>query len=73
MLFPRIKHKKQARVPMLVLGAENDAIFTVDEVEATAKRYNAKCKIIPGIAHDIMLESKWKEAADTIIQWLEKL
>jgi len=56
-----------------VLGAENDELFTVDEVETTAKRYNAECKIIPGIAHDIMLESKWKEAADTIIQWLEKL
>ena len=58
---------------MLVLGGENDAIFSVDEIEATAKWYNAKCEVIPGIAHDIMLESKWKEAADTIIQWLEKL
>jgi len=73
MLFPCIKHKKQARVPMLVLGGENDAIFTVGEVEATAKRYNAECKIIPGITHDMMLESKWVEAADTIFQWLEKL
>jgi alpha-beta hydrolase superfamily lysophospholipase len=73
MLFPRIKHKKQASVPMLVLGAENDAIFTVDEVEATAKMHNAEFKVIPGIAHDIMLESKWKEVADIIIQWLEKL
>jgi len=71
MLFPRIKHKKQARVPMLVLGAENDAIFAVDEIEAIAQRYNAECKVIPGMAHDIMLESKWKEAADTIIQWLD--
>ena len=30
-------------------------------------------KLYLNLRHDIMLESKWKEAADTIIQWLEKL
>ena len=72
MLFPRIKHKKQAKIPMLVLGAENDVIFTVDEINATAKRYHAEVKIIPGMAHGMMLESRWQEVADTIIRWLEK-
>lgn len=72
MLFPRIKHYKQAKVPMLVLGAENDALITKSEIESTAQKYNTEEKIIPGIAHDMMLESKWRDAAKAIIEWLEK-
>ncbi len=72
MLFPRIKHYKQAKVPMLVLGAEKDEIFTKCEIESTAEKYNTKPNIIRGIAHDMMLESKWRDVAEAIIEWLEK-
>jgi pimeloyl-ACP methyl ester carboxylesterase len=73
MIFPRIKHKKQAKIPMLVLGAEKDEIFTEKEVEETAKAYNAESQIFPNMAHDMMLEAGWQDAADRIIQFLENL
>jgi pimeloyl-ACP methyl ester carboxylesterase len=73
MIFPRIKHKKQARVPMLVLGAEDDYIISKKEVETTAKKYAAQLKVFPGMAHDMMLEPGWQEVADAIIEWLDKL
>lgn len=56
---------------MLVLGAENDAVFSWAEVERTAKAYGVMAHRIDATAHDIMLEERWKEAADIILGWLE--
>lgn len=64
----RIKH-----TPVLVIGAENDAIFTVNEVERTARAYGTQAYIIPDTAHDIMLEPNWKQAADIMLKWLENV
>jgi alpha-beta hydrolase superfamily lysophospholipase len=58
---------------MLVLGAEKDTIFSVPEIEKTAKAYGAKCEIFPGMAHDMMLEKDWKKVADRIIKWIKKI
>ena len=58
--------------PMLVLGGDTDQIFTVPEVERTATRYGAELKILPDMAHDMMLEAGWRGAADEIIGWLRR-
>jgi pimeloyl-ACP methyl ester carboxylesterase len=58
--------------PLLVLGAENDAILSPSKVEKTARAYNADCKIFPDMAHDMMLERGWQKVADFMIDWLEK-
>lgn len=56
--------------PMLVLGAQDDALFSVSEVQATARRWHAECEILPGMAHALMLEPGWETVAGRIVQWL---
>lgn len=56
--------------PMLVIGAERDAMFTVNEVCATATAYNCKAHIIPNAAHDLMLDARWQQAATIMLDWL---
>ena len=57
--------------PMLVVGAENDAVVSKINVEKTAKRYHADMKMIPNVAHDVMLDVHWKDVADAVADWLE--
>jgi alpha-beta hydrolase superfamily lysophospholipase len=59
-------------VPMLVLGGANDAIFTVDEVQSTARAYKTEAVIFPNTAHNMMLEPNWKMVADTLLAFLQE-
>lgn len=67
------RRKRVARVPMLVLGAANDQIFTTREIRATARAYGATGRIFPAMAHDMMLEPGWQAVADHIIRWLRQV
>lgn len=55
-----------------VLGAKNDITIIPKEVEATACAYGVKADILPGIAHDMMLEANWQVVADRILVWLDE-
>ena len=57
--------------PLLVLGAENDRVFSVAEVHATAHAYRTQAHIFPDMAHDMMLEKNWQHVADKILAWLK--
>lgn len=72
MLFIRPKPDKIS-LPMLVMGAENDTIFTQAEVKATATAYGTEAVLVPDVAHDMMLDTKWQTVADRILAWLEAL
>lgn len=58
------------KTPILVLGAERDAVLYRREIEATAQAYNSEVSFF-NMAHDMMLESGWQQVADRIIDWLE--
>lgn len=60
------------KLPMLVLGGENDVVVPPPEIEKTARAYNADCKIFCNTAHDLMLENNWRTVADFMIDWLKK-
>jgi pimeloyl-ACP methyl ester carboxylesterase len=47
--------------PMLVLGAERDAIFTIDDVRRTAHAYGVEAEIFPAMGHDMMLDEGWQD------------
>lgn len=64
---------KKFKVPMLVLGAENDAILAPKKIEKTARACKADLKIFPGMAHDLMLEEDWKQVAEYMVDWLGKV
>lgn len=70
--LPRPARIKKA-VPVLVLAAGNDALFSVDESRTTARAYNAKLSVMDNMAHDVMLESNWQQAADVLLDWLQTL
>lgn len=56
--------------PVLVLGAENDAIFSVETTRRIAEIYGTKPFIFPDMAHDMMLEAGWEKVADAIVDWI---
>lgn len=56
--------------PVLVLGAENDAIFSVETTKRIAATYGTEAVIFPDMAHDMMLEAGWEKVADTIADWV---
>ncbi len=58
------------RSPILVIAAEKDVVFTVAEEERTARKYDAQNIIISGQAHNLMMETAWKEVADIIDHWI---
>ena len=70
MTFRHLPRPEEVSSPMLVLGAEQDGVFTVDEVQATARAYQTEAEIFPGIGHDMMLEPGWQAVAEHIASWL---
>jgi pimeloyl-ACP methyl ester carboxylesterase len=63
---------KRVKTPLLVIGAENDAVIFPKLVEDTARAYDTTATIFPGMAHDVMLEAGWERVAETILKWLDE-
>jgi pimeloyl-ACP methyl ester carboxylesterase len=60
----------KVKTPVLVVGAARDNMLRPTEIEATARAYHARCEIIPDVAHNSMLETRWRMVADRIRLWL---
>ena len=56
--------------PLLVLGAERDALIPASFAESTAAYYGVKAEIFPGIGHGMMLDSGWEKVAARILEWI---
>jgi len=69
MLIFRLPAPKKVKTPVMILGAEKDTIFSVKEIQSTAKAYGTEA-VIFDMAHDMMLEEDWKDVADYIIKTL---
>lgn len=67
-----LPHPAKVRAPLLVLGAARDNMLAPREIEATASAYHTRCEIIPGVAHDSMLELRWRAVAERILAWLDE-
>lgn len=59
------------RLPMLVLGAENDTLTPPALVQRTARAYGTEAEIFPDMAHAMMLEPGWQAVARCIVDWLD--
>ena len=68
-----VKTKRVNRVPMLVLGAEDDYIVSQRQIRRTAAVYGAEAEIFPNMGHDMILEPGWAAVAERIHAWLETL
>jgi alpha-beta hydrolase superfamily lysophospholipase len=69
MMLPGLDPRR-VKVPVLVVGAGADAIFTEAEVRATARAYGVEATMIPGAGHDLMLDPAWDQVADRLVAWL---
>ena len=70
MLFLNLHTPSPTKVPALFLRGEHD--FVVDEKnwQKTAEGFGADYENMNGIAHDMMLDTKWKMVAEKITDWL---
>ena len=64
---------KRATSPVFVLGAAGDRISTPDDTRATAAHHGVAATILPGMAHMLMLEPEWEDAARALAGWLAEL
>lgn len=72
MLAFNLPKPDKVKIPLFVLGGAQDAIIKPNEIEATARAYNAQFEIIAGMAHDMMLEPRWQIAAERIMTGLKE-
>jgi pimeloyl-ACP methyl ester carboxylesterase len=70
-LFHRGRRPRKS-VPVLVLAAQDDFVFSLRETVATARAYGAEWQLIPDLAHDVMLDTRWRAAADAVRLWLDR-
>ena len=59
-----------AATPILVLGAEADALFSPEATRKVAAAYQTAAVIFPGMGHNMMLDTGWEQVADAIAAWV---
>jgi len=56
--------------PMFVLGGLDDRIIRPDAVRGTATYYGVAPTLVPRLAHALMLDPRWEDAARPLRDWL---
>ncbi len=65
-------HPDRIADPLLVLGAENDALVDIGDFNYTVRSYRAENQLFPSTGHDMMLDAEWKHIADRMLEWLRE-
>lgn len=58
--------------PVLVLGSPDDRVVPRRSLERVARHYGSAPLLFPGMGHDLMLDARWREPIDAIVDWLDK-
>ncbi len=58
--------------PVLVVGSPDDKVVPRQSLEQIARHYGGAPLLFPGMGHDLMLDARWQEPIDAILDWLEK-
>ncbi|MFY7962810.1 MAG: alpha/beta hydrolase [Elsteraceae bacterium] len=67
---PRFVHSARLGGPRtFVLGAGRDRLIPRDAIWRTAFYHGGDYKILPDIAHALMLDVRWRSAADALVEW----
>ncbi|MQA27049.1 MAG: alpha/beta fold hydrolase [Micromonosporaceae bacterium] len=56
--------------PVLVVGSPHDRLVSQRALQKTAARYGAEPLLFPGMGHDMMLDARWVEPIDAILDWV---
>lgn len=65
--------KSRPKLPVLVMGGEEDAVFSSSMLYFSAVPWRAEVRRLPNLGHVLMLDTQWESAADTLLEWIEKL
>jgi pimeloyl-ACP methyl ester carboxylesterase len=58
--------------PVLVVGSPDDRVVSRTALERVARRYGGAPLLFPGMGHEVMLDARWREPIEAILDWLEK-
>jgi pimeloyl-ACP methyl ester carboxylesterase len=73
LMFLNLPSPDSVDTRILVLGAAQDSLVNLADINRTAAAYNAEKKIFDSTAHNMMLEPNWRAVADCIIEWIENI
>jgi pimeloyl-ACP methyl ester carboxylesterase len=72
MLLHRPPEPPVGEAPVLVVGSPDDRIVPRRALQRAARRYGGAPLLFPGMGHDLMLDARWQEPLDAILDWVEK-
>ncbi|MGK2954138.1 MAG: alpha/beta hydrolase [Solirubrobacterales bacterium] len=72
-IFHKPSKPPRGGAPVLVLGTPEDNLIPLPDLHDTASRYSAPLLEFPGMGHDLMLDEGWREPADEMIGWLNRV
>jgi len=58
---------------VLVFGGDKDVIVDAEALDETARAHGVTPVRLPGAAHDAMLGPRWRDAAEVLLAWLQRL
>lgn len=58
--------------PVLVVGSPEDRVVSRSALQRAAAQYGGAPLLFPGMGHDLMLDARWREPIDAILDWLDK-
>jgi pimeloyl-ACP methyl ester carboxylesterase len=58
--------------PVLVVGSPDDRLVPHAALARAAARFGGAPLMFPGMGHDLMLDARWAEPLDAILDWLDK-
>ena len=73
LLLHRTPERPVGDPPVLVLGSPDDAVVPGSALERAARRYGGAPLLFPGMGHALMLDARWREPVDAVLDWLDKL
>ena len=73
MLFLDLHKPEPTEVPALFLHAESDFVVDKEHLKKTAIAFGGMFDEMKGLAHDMMLDTKWEKVATYIHNWINKI
>lgn len=58
--------------PVLVVGSPDDRVVSTTALGRAARTYGGAPLMFPGMGHALMLDARWQEPIDAILDWLAK-
>jgi pimeloyl-ACP methyl ester carboxylesterase len=68
-----LEFKNTYKVPVLLIAAERDTLFSVSEQQITAAALQAEFLVRKNQAHNLMIEPGWRDTAQIIYDWIMKV